>query len=868
MDTQDNLYQQYRNAAEKAEAQPFAAMDKVWDRIEEKLDKKKEKNTFPFWKVSMAAAILLLIGISGFLLFQKKELINPYDKTIVKVPAAKPQPANKNIEEDKKSLADNRGVTKAMDRVENKKGTNIVFKNLVPQHDTTRQKYIQEEKMISGILYDENGEAVIGASIKIDGTNEGTISDANGKYELKMTDAAQSLSIQAIGYEKQVISNILTDTLLATNLQPSAVNYNEVAIYGQKIDRKSYTGSVSIIGANDIARRPVTDITKALQGAAPGIAITSGGGQPGTSPDIVIRGLSSVGANKSPLIVLDGAPYKDDLSSINPKDVAEMRILKDANATSMYGARGANGVIIITTKNGKLGSKQQRSAVGRSFQKIKKLFRNPKTGKVTSQIEVPQQPIPQAKTEVDNEVYETFEENKFDDPAKDPLSTFSIDVDNASYTNIRRFIQNGQKVPKDAVRIEEMINFFKYNYAQPKGKHPFGIATEYSQAPWNPKHQLLKIGLQGKEIPEHLLPASNLVFLIDVSGSMSDDNKLPLLKSSMKLLVSKLRKDDVVSIVVYAGAAGLVLPPTHGNEKEKIIAALDELRAGGSTAGGQGIELAYKIATENFIKKGNNRIILATDGDFNVGSSSNESMQALIEEKRKSNILLTCLGYGMGNYKDSKMEILANKGNGNYAYIDNLKEANRVLVKEFGGTLFSIAKDVKIQIEFNPKHVQSYRLIGYENRKLRAEDFSNDAIDAGELGSGHSVTALYEIIPIGVKSEYFPYQPDLKYSKAKPTNTDKFADELATIKFRYKKPGEDESIEMVNTIKTQTITLQDASPDFKWASAVAWFGLKLRDSKLIPNKNTSAILDWVQQGKAYDLDGYKKEFIDMVKAVQ
>ncbi len=465
----------------------------------------------------------------------------------------------------------------------------------------------------------------------------------------------------------------------------------------------------------------------------------------------------------------------------------------------------------------------------------------------------------------DNEDYGVLIENEFESPKQSPLSTFSIDVDNASYTNIRRFINNGQKVPKDAVRVEEMVNFFKYNYAQPKDKHPFAIHTEYSECPWNENHKLLKIGLQGKEIPTDDLPNSNFVFLIDVSGSMRSQNKLPLLKESMKVLVNQMRKDDKVAIVVYAGAAGLVLPPTSGNKKETIINAFNNLQAGGSTAGGAGIQLAYKIAQENFIKGGNNRVILATDGDFNVGASSDNDMERLIEEKRKSGVFLTCLGYGMGNYKDSKMETLANKGNGNYAYIDNIQEANRFLGKEFKGSMFAIAKDVKIQIEFNPKHVQSYRLIGYENRKLRPEDFKNDAIDAGELGSGHTVTALYEIIPTGVKSDYLKEVDGLKYSNV--SNNQNFSEELATIKFRYKKPDGEKSTEMVETIKNETIALAKTSDDFKFSSSVAWFGLKLRDSKLISNKSIADIKNLAKQGKSNDAEGYRSEFIRLVDAV-
>ena len=450
---------------------------------------------------------------------------------------------------------------------------------------------------------------------------------------------------------------------------------------------------------------------------------------------------------------------------------------------------------------------------------------------------------------VNDEDYGMLIENAFESPKTAPLSTFSIDVDNASYTNIRRFINAGQKVPKDAVRVEEMVNFFKYQYPQPRDEHPFSINTEYTDCPWNSNTKLVRIGLQGKIIQTDNLPASNLVFLIDVSGSMSDINRLPLVKESLKVLVNQLRDEDRISIVVYAGAAGLVLPPTSGSQKQTIIDALDRLQSGGSTAGGAGIQLAYKTATDNFIKGGNNRVILATDGDFNVGASSDSDMQTLIEDKRKSGVFLTCLGYGMGNYKDSKMETLADKGNGNYAYIDNIQEANRFLGKEFKGSMFAIAKDVKIQIEFNPAHVASYRLIGYENRKLNPEDFQNDAIDAGELGSGHTVTALYEIIPVGVKSKFYNEPTDLKYTKLTPTTT-KFNDELATIKFRYKKPDGDKSIEMVRVIEDKPEEIANASGDLKFSTAVAWFGLKLRDSKFVSNTWSSDIKKLAKEGLA------------------
>jgi Ca-activated chloride channel homolog len=530
------------------------------------------------------------------------------------------------------------------------------------------------------------------------------------------------------------------------------------------------------------------------------------------------------------------------LAKINPNDIQDIKVLKDSAATSIYGARATNGVVIITSKN--------------------EIYKNLSEKEINKRLQQlhPYQPEP-----INDEDYESFVENAFESPKTAPLSTFSIDVDNASYTNVRRMINNGQKVPKDAVRVEEMVNFFKYNYAQPNDQHPFAIQTELSHSPWNADTKILKIGLQGKNIPTLDLPASNLVFLIDVSGSMGAANKLPLLKQSMKILVNELRAKDKVSIVVYAGAAGLVLPPTSGDEKETINNALEKLNAGGSTAGGEGITLAYKIAAENFIKGGNNRVILATDGDFNVGSSSNADMENLIEEKRKSGVFLTCLGYGMGNYKDSKMEILANKGNGNYAYIDTIQEANRFLGKEFKGSMFAIAKDVKIQIEFNPNQVKAYRLIGYENRKLRPEDFKNDAIDAGELGSNHSVTALYEIIPAGSKSKFYTEADELKYTTTTPTEN-KYTNELATIKFRYKKPDGEQSIEMVQTIENKSSLLQNTSDDFKFSNAVAWFGLKLRDSKLIANSSSKDIIALAKQGLSNDSEGYKAEFIRLVEA--
>jgi Ca-activated chloride channel family protein len=463
------------------------------------------------------------------------------------------------------------------------------------------------------------------------------------------------------------------------------------------------------------------------------------------------------------------------------------------------------------------------------------------------------------------ESYNFIEENRFHLAKENAVSTFSVDVDKASYSNVRRFLNYGSLPQKDAVRIEELINYFTYSYPQPSGEHPFSITTEVSACPWNSQHQLVHIGIQGRRISTKNLPPSNLTFLIDVSGSMNTPERLPLVKESMKLLVNELREEDRVAIVVYAGAAGLVLPPTHGDNKRKIIDALEQLQAGGSTAGGEGIELAYKIAQQNFIKNGNNRVILCTDGDFNVGVSSDAELVRLIEQKRKTGIYLTVLGYGMGNYKDSKMEQLANKGNGNYAYIDDLQEAKKTLVSEFGGTLFTIAKDVKIQVEFNPAKVKSYRLIGYENRKLNKEDFNDDKKDAGEIGSGHSVTALYEIVPVGVGNDD-KLTDDLKYQsniiKQEATNSN----ELMTVKFRYKKPDSETSTYLdVPVLESQGVKLEKSSDDFRFSAAVAMFGMLLRESEHKGDATYDKTYALAKQSLGDDKEGYRKDFLEMIQ---
>ncbi len=464
-----------------------------------------------------------------------------------------------------------------------------------------------------------------------------------------------------------------------------------------------------------------------------------------------------------------------------------------------------------------------------------------------------------------NESYSTIQENDFRDVSKNPLSTFSVDVDGASYSNIRRHINNGSLPPVDAVRIEEMINYFNYDYPEPKDNSPFSITTELSSCPWNENNLLLHIGLQGKKIAMDNLPPSNIVFLIDVSGSMSDYNKLPLLKSSLKLLLENLRPKDRVAIVVYAGSSGLVLPSTSCGEKKIITDALESLNGGGSTAGGEGLKLAYKVANENYMKDGNNRIILATDGDFNVGQSSNAEMEHLIEKEREKGIAISVLGFGMGNYKDDKMEIIADKGNGNYAYIDNLLEARKVLVSEFGGTLYTIAKDVKFQLEFNPAQVSEYRLVGYENRLLNEEDFENDEKDAGEIGSGHTVTALYEIVP--ANNQRNP-KKELKYQSPKLTNKALQSNDLITLKLRYKDPGKRKSKLIEQPVKNIPLVFDTTSDDFRFSASIAEFGMLLRNSKYLGSTTWDSAYTLAKNSKGNDEEGYRGEMIRLLESAE
>lgn len=471
--------------------------------------------------------------------------------------------------------------------------------------------------------------------------------------------------------------------------------------------------------------------------------------------------------------------------------------------------------------------------------------------------------VPSLNTQWNRESYNSIEANGYINSRSDPLSTFSIDVDTASYANVRRFVNEGRLPPVGAVRLEEMVNYFNYTYQEPTDAGDLAISAEVGQSPYNQGYGLAKIGVKAKDVDSSILPPSNLVFLIDVSGSMNQANKLPLLKQSMKMLVSQLGVNDRVSIVVYAGADHVVLHPTAADKKEEINRAIDTLQPGGSTHASKGIETAYDLAKQVYMPGGNNRIIQASDGDFNVGVTSRGELQSLIEKEREGGVYLTVLGFGMGNYHDDTMEILADKGNGNYAYIDSLLEAKKVLVKEMSGTLFTVANDVKIQVEFNPALVGAYRLIGYENRILADEDFKNDTKDAGEIGVGHTVTALYEIIPAG--HEDIPEVDNLRYQRVSLLSSDE-GGEMLTVKVRYKPKGKKNSVEVSKSIEKQGES--GVSNDFRFAAAVAGYGMLLTDSKHINDFSWDTCLELVRSSRGKDVEGYRAEFLRIVEMSQ
>ncbi|MDB4292697.1 von Willebrand factor type A domain-containing protein [Maribacter sp.] len=695
------------------------------------------------------------------------------------------------------------------------------MKNLVVLFVFTIMAFSSQAQVmkITGTVTDTSGP-LPGVNVVVKGTTIGAQTDFDGNYAL-LASKGDVLLFNYIGFKTEQVT-VADSKIINVQMQEDAQALEEVVLIGYGSQKRSYATASYMVSPQSIRNNVRKDFAKQLQGRVAWVNIVDHSNLTKEQRLILKKDQEKQNENEETLYIVDGKPIPQAnnsiIAKISPHDIEKRHIYNKAKAKRTFGITGKNGCIVLTTKNGNY------------------------------------------KVE-DDESYARINENRFEQVVLSPLSTFSIDVDKASYSNVRRMINNGQEIAPGAVKIEEMINYFDYEYAQPKTRHPFAIHTEVAKTPWDDNTRLVRIGLQGKEYEHSELPASNLTFLIDVSGSMGSENKLPLLKKAFALLVNQLREKDRVSIVVYAGAAGVVLKPTSGANKKEILAALANLESGGSTAGGEGIELAYSLAQKNFKRGGNNRVILATDGDFNVGASSDMAMEELIEQKRKSGVFLSVLGFGMGNYKDSKLETLADKGNGNHSYIDTMQEAQKVFGKEFGGTLHTIAKDVKIQVEFNPTHVQSYRLIGYENRMLAAEDFIDDNKDAGELGSGHSVTALYEIVPVGVENEYAENRIPLKYTDVRKKK--EFSDELLTIKFRYKKPDGDKSIEMIEEVKN---IVSELSEDFSFASAVALFGMHLRRSSYTNNATISEVIQLAEKGSAADSNGYRSEFIRLVKA--
>lgn len=666
---------------------------------------------------------------------------------------------------------------------------------------------------LSGKVTDaETGEELPFANVKIEKNGvliTGTTTDLNGFYEVNLEPGTYDVTIAFVGFDEQQIQGVrvMANKMNKLDVQLSAgVTLSEVVVmdYSVPLVEAESCSQGQTITSKEIQQLPSRNMD-ALSSSTAGLKSKKNKKLSKAKP----RGSKT-------------NPNSNYLDGIRVLEITAPRTLPPPPPPPVIEEVPAEEIVIEESPDFK---DQDIDAEPQTDEKKKEPAKEPETG----------------------EDYAQIVENKFIKPSEEAFSTFSIDVDNASYSNIRRFITSNYRPPADAVRIEEMINYFNYDYPLPEDEHPFHIETELGDCPWNKEHHLLQIGLQGDYIPFEQSPPNNLVFLIDVSGSMSNPNKLPLLKEAFKILVDKLRPEDKVSIVVYAGAAGLVLPPTSGDKKSTIKDAINRLNAGGSTAGGAGINLAYQKAKEQLLPKGNNRVILATDGDFNVGISNREGLETLIEEKREEGIYISVLGFGMGNYKDDRLETLADKGNGNYAYIDNLAEAKKVFSTELVGTLLTIAKDVKIQIEFNPQLVNSYRLIGYENRMLAKEDFDDDTKDAGELGSAHSVTALYEL--------------DLSNKAEKLTERDT----TVTIKFRYKPPRSNKSILMKHTHLGKPVLLKATSNNFRFAAAVAGFGMLLRDSQYKGKLNAKMVKDLAWNAKGDDPFGYRSEFIELVK---
>jgi Ca-activated chloride channel family protein len=610
--------------------------------------------------------------------------------------------------------------------------------------------------------------------------------------------------------------------------------------------------------------------------ALPGVTVLLKGTALGTSTDVEGRyQLVGVPAQKAILVFSALGYVRRELPAPAPGAALNVVLQADQKAlnevvTTGYGTqkrKDTTGSVSTTAPAQKLQGRVPGVAVGRAERQANRVhFTKPSVAYdsevLPAPLGAPSLPYPAHPEAGAGDTYATIQENAFRVVVKEPLSTFSLDVDNASYSNVRRFLNEGQLPPRDAVRVEEMLNYFHYQLPAPPpaSPDPVRISAELSECPWAPGHQLARIGIQARQVETAKLPPANLVFLVDVSGSMMGPDRLPLVQAGLKLLVRQLRPQDHVALVAYAGAAGLVLPPTPGSQPQVILDAIDRLEAGGSTAGGAGLRLAYSVAGQFFKKEGNNRVILATDGDFNVGENSDAAMEQLIVQQRETGVFLTVLGCGRGNLRDSRMEMLADKGNGNYAYLDNLDEARRTLVAQFGGTLFTVAKDVKLQIEFNPARVADYRLIGYENRLLANEDFNNDRKDAGELGAGHTVMALYELVPVGSEK---PLIDPLKYQLPQP-KAGSTADEILTVKLRYKEPQSNKSKLLAQPLAGAAVAIAQASADQQFAAAVAEFGLLLRQSEQRGTATYATATQLAQAGRGPDADGYRAELVRLI----
>lgn len=702
----------------------------------------------------------------------------------------------------------------------------------------------------ANVVVFQQGQQVTGTSTDFDGNFKISALKPASDYEVKVSSVGFN-SVQKRGVVIKANQNNFIDFQLRAGVTLSEtviIDYevplierdggSSMTVYGPGINRVPGMGSTGVTSPDDIESMP-------NRGAAPAVTAS-----PGVQDNDVAVGSVRGTRSGSTYTYIDGVKVRSSRGTSAAQERRRAEVLTAQRALKererLARAQAKHKAMEMAALKAELVEVEEEAA------EMASLFSRKERKKEERLLK-----------------HDRYKSQKFKKVRIEPLSTFSIDVDAASYSQVRRSLNMGTLPSPDIVRIEEIVNYFKYDYPQPEGEDPFSITTEMSDCPWNKSHKLVHIGLQGEELQLEQRPKNNLVFLIDVSGSMADHDKLPLLQKSLRLLVDELEHTDKISIVVYSGAAGVRLQSTSGDKKEKILNAIDQLHASGSTAGGEGIRMAYSIAERNFLKNGNNRVILCTDGDFNVGVSSASGLENLISRKRESGVFLTVLGFGTGNFQDQKMETLADKGNGNFAYIDNLQEAQKVLVQEFWGTMYTIAKDVKIQVEFNPVNVQAYRLIGYENRRLAAEDFNDDKKDAGELGAGHTVTALYEVIPAGVEMpDQKPKVDSLKYQLTPTKLASGMEDELLTVKLRYKKPDEDESKLIVQPLANKSVELDSASVNMRFSAALSLFGMTLMDQDLNGldrRTQMKEVIDLAKASKGKDEDGRRAEFIRMAE---